>query len=399
MTVLWWIAGVALAAVWLDRARDARAMRDVTDLSGPEWDSEPLAAAHPSGAIPRVTVIVPARNEEQHVAATLQSILAQDYPSLEIIAVDDRSTDHTGEIMDGVSEAARPVSVAPDPVRVLHIAELPSGWLGKTHAMWTAAQQASGDWLLFTDADVVFRKDALRRAIAYADQSRADHLVVFPRVGIETAGAQMMLAFFQLLFVFGHRPWKVADPAAKDSIGFGPFNLIRRSSYEKLGTWKALALEVVEDMKLGELVKQQGFASRCAFGHSLVTHHWARTGRDIVRNLTKNFFAVMRYRSAVAVAGCAALLIFNLLPFVGLAIAPGWAKVPFTASLAGILALNVGMSRRSQTSWLCFFTHPIATVVFVYIMVRSMTHTMRHGGVVWRGTKYSLEELRKETAT
>lgn len=395
MNFVWWIAGALLAAVWLDRARDARGMAQVADLDEPAWDRDALSAAARTGRMPKVDVVVPARNEQEHISATLKSLLAQDYPALRIIAVDDRSTDSTGEIMNSVQ-----ADQGLDPDRrllVLHIDELPAGWLGKTHAMWTAAQQGTSDWLLFTDGDVYFRSDALRRAIAFAEHEGGDHFVVFPRVPASTVGGRMMIAFFQMLFVFGHRPWKVADATSRDSIGFGPFNLIRRSAYEKVGTWRALRLAVVEDMKLGELVKQNGLRSRCAFGQTLLTHHWAATGRDVVRNLTKNFFAVMRYRPALAVAGCAALLFFNLLPFIGALLAPGRARVPYGLALAGIAGLYVGMSRRSQPSPVYFLLHPVATVFFVYIMLRSMGHAIRNGGVVWRGTKYSLEELRRES--
>ncbi len=394
MSVVWWIAGALLAAVWLDRARDARGMAQVQDLADTEWDRDPFDAAARSGRIPSVDVIVPARNEQQHISATLNSLLAQDYPAFRIVAVNDRSTDPTGEIMDLIQSDK---NLDPDGrLHVVHVNELPSGWLGKTHAMWTAAQQGNSEWLLFTDGDVNFRHDALRRAIVFAEREGVDHVVVFPRVPTKSIGGRMMIGFFQMLFVFGHRPWKVADPNSSDSIGFGPFNLIRRSAYEKIGTWKALRLAVVEDMKLGELVKQNALRSRCAFGQALLTHHWAATGGDVVRNLTKNFFAVMRYRPSLAIAGCLALLFFNLMPFVGASFAPGWARVPYALASAGIAGLYVGMSRRSQPSPVYFFLHPVATVFFVYIMLRSMGHAMRNGGVVWRGTKYSLEELRRE---
>ncbi|HYG99521.1 MAG TPA: glycosyltransferase [Terriglobales bacterium] len=394
MNLLWWIAGGLLAAIWVDRARDARQMNAVPDLTAPEWDRDPLVSARMSGTVPEVTVVVPARNEQAHIKATTSSLLQQDYPRFNVVAVDDRSTDETGAIMEQFANDA----TARERLHVLHIAELPEGWLGKTHAMWTAAQQTDSEWLLFTDGDVVFRSDTLRRAIAYAEESRADHMVIFPRVGVETFGGRMMLAFFQMLFVFGHRPWKVPDPNSKDSIGFGPFNLIRRSAYVRIGTWKALRMAVVEDMKLGELVKQAGLKSRCAFGMQLVTHHWARTGGDVVRNLEKNFFAVMEYRPMLALVGCTALLFLNLLPFAGVALAPGWAKIPFALALAGIAGLYAGMARRSETSALFFLTHPVATVLFVYTMLRSMAHVAWHGGVVWRGTKYSLHELRKAAA-
>ena len=115
-------------------------------------------------------------------------------------------------------------NVRPTRLKVIHVSELPSGWLGKTHAMWTAGQEATGEWLLFTDADVLFKPDALRRAIAYAEAERADHVVLFPRMIMKRPGEKMMIAFFQALFVFGHRPWKVADPKSQDHMGVGAFN-------------------------------------------------------------------------------------------------------------------------------------------------------------------------------
>ena len=106
-------------------------------------------------------------------------------------------------------------------LKVLHIAQLPPGWLGKVHAMWSAANQATGDWLLFTDADVLFRPDVLNRALAYAESESADHVVLLPRIIMKNPGERMTIAFFQTLFVFGHRPWKVADPKNQGPHGSG----------------------------------------------------------------------------------------------------------------------------------------------------------------------------------
>ena len=151
-------------------------------------------------------------------------------------------------------------------LRVIHHQELPAGWLGKTHAMWTATNEASGEWLLFTDADVLFKADSVRRAMAYAEAEKADHVVLFPQMIMKTPGEYMMIAFFQTMFVFGHRPWKVADPKSRDHMGVGAFNLIRRNVYEAVGTYEALRMEVLDDMKLGKVVKNAGFAQRNVFG-------------------------------------------------------------------------------------------------------------------------------------
>ena len=197
---------------------------------------------------PRVSIIVPARNEEETIEQALNTLLALDYDNYEVIAVNDRSTDRTGEIMErdcGKSPLSQKrengAPACHSDLRVIHHSELPAGWLGKTHAMWTAANQATGDWLLFTDADVLFKPDSLRRALAYAESEPADHVVLFPRMIMKRPGEYMMIAFFQTMFMFGHRPWKVADPSTDDHMGVGAFNLVRRSVYDAVGTYRGAA--------------------------------------------------------------------------------------------------------------------------------------------------------------
>jgi hypothetical protein len=267
--------------------------------------------------------------------------------------------------------------------------------MGKAHAMWSAAQVASGDWLLFTDADVMFRRDCLRRAMAYVEAERADHLVLFPRILMRRPGEKMMLAFFQMMFVFGHRPWKVADPSAKDHIGVGAFNLVRRETYEAIGTHKALRFEVVDDMKLGKLIKNSGFRQRNVIGDDLLEIRWARGARGVIRNLTKNFFAVLSFQTWRAIGFCIAAAFLSLLPYIGVFWAHGWARIPYAIALACILFLYVGMSLHSDVRPWYFLLHPVSTALFIYITLRSMCLTLRNGGVEWRGTVYSLQELRR----
>src|SRR5712692_8823511 len=279
MNYFHWIAGILLALMWLSRVVDTtRGVRTLTNISQPEWERHPVT---PTGN-PRVAIIVPARNEEASIEQALTQLLALDYENYEVIAINDRSADRTGEIMDNVASASK------GRLEVVHIRELPPGWMGKAHAMWTAARNAADcQWLLFTDADVMFRPDCLRRAIAYAETEPADHVVLFPRTVMKRPGEKMMLAFFQLMFVFGHRPWKVADPKAKDHIGVGAFNLVRRSVYVAVGTYAALRFEVVDDMKLGKVIKNAGFRQRNVLGRSvlekdLLEIRWAMGARGVV---------------------------------------------------------------------------------------------------------------------
>ena len=397
MTWFAWILGLLLAWLWLDRVRDARrGMKTLADISAPQWegthlnDVVPGASASGSESWPCLVIIVPARNERDKVKQGLSSLLQLDYPNYQVIAVDDRSTDGTGEIMQQV------VAQHPDRGTMMHIAELPAGWMGKPHAMWLAAQQApKADWLLFTDADVVFRPDCLRRAIAYAERERADHVVLFPTYATESVGERIMLSAFAMLFVFGHRPWTVADPNARDFMGLGPFNLIRRGAYQQIGTFAALRMEVIEDMKLGKLVKQHRLAQRNVFGEGLLRWKWGKGAFGLVRNLTKNMFALMEFRRAKAIGACVLLAIFGLSPFIGLALAPTWARLPYAVAVAAIAVLYAGLARCMHISPLYFILHPVGTGLLIYTMLRSMAHVSRHGGVVWRGTRYSLEELKR----
>jgi glycosyltransferase involved in cell wall biosynthesis len=382
-----WVVGVTLAAAWFSRIVEAAfGMPHIADIALPAWDRRPPT---PSGE-PRVTIIVPARNEEDDIRATLLQLLALEYSNYEIIAVNDRSTDGTGQIMDEVV-----TSESVSRLRVIHISELPRGWLGKTHAMWSAGQVATGDWLLFTDADVLFKPDSLRRAVAYAEAERADHVVLFPRMIMKRPGEKMMIAFFQALFVFGHRPWKVADPKARDHMGVGAFNMVRRSVYDAIGSYQALRMEVLDDMKLGKVVKNAGFAQRNVFGEDLISLRWAKGAFGMVENLTKNFFAVLSFQWPRTVASIIGLGFLNLGPFLGVWLAHGWARVPYTIALLSLFAIYYGMSLRSAVPPYYFFLHPVSTSLFMYTLLRSMCHTFANDGIVWRGTKYPLDELRK----
>jgi glycosyltransferase involved in cell wall biosynthesis len=396
MDYVYWIAGAILGLAWFSRIVDAAlGMPSVADVSRPEWNRNPVL---PSGD-PRVSVIVPARNEEETIEQALRTLLALDYDNYEVIAVNDRSTDRTGEIMERVSQDPHPVAQDATrmghPLRVIHHSELPPGWLGKTHAMWTAANQASGEWLLFTDADVMFKPDSLRRALAYAEAEPADHVVLFPRMIMKRPGEYMMIAFFQTMFMFGHRPWKVADPSTDDHMGVGAFNLVRRRVYDAVGSFEALRMEVLDDMKLGKVVKNAGFAQRNVFGGDLISIRWGHGAFGIVNNLTKNFFAVLSFQSWRTLLSAFGLAFINLGPFLGIWLAHGWERLPFAIALGSLLMIYVGMSWRSSVPPYYFLLHPFSTALFIYTLLRSMSMTLWNDGIVWRGTKYPLEELRK----
>jgi len=393
----YWISGLLLAVIWLVPALQlALHFSEVADLTQPEWNPPP------DSPLPSLTIVVPARNEEAEIEPALRSLLQLNYPRYQVVAVNDRSTDQTSAIMERL--AAEPASGGK--LKVIHAHELPSGWLGKVHAMWlgsqenvaqgNAAQQISSDWLLFTDADCVFRTDSLRRAIHYAIRTATDHLVLFPTAHMKTLGERMMIGFPQVMASFAMRPWKVRDPNARDHIGVGAFNLIRRSAYDAIGTHEALRLEVVDDIKLGEAIKKASLRQDVVFGHELVSLRWAVGAAGVVANLEKNLFAFLRFRVSLVLGVCAVTFFLCVCPFLGLLLAPGWARAPFAVAVA-MIALAYALTGRYMASspWM-FLTCPIAALVFNFATLQSAFLAVRDGGITWRGTKYSLEELRKK---
>jgi glycosyltransferase involved in cell wall biosynthesis len=378
------LSGVGLGATWLYHTLAAwRGIPQIADLTKPEF------TVAIETKLPRVSIIVPARNEAAMIEAAVRSLLAIDYPDYELIVVDDRSEDATGEILDRLQaeHGARLV--------VVHLRELPCGWLGKTHAMWSAARAATGEWILFSDADVVHAPEALRRAVHYAEQERADHMVLLPTMRMESVGERMMISFFQAMFIFAYRPWKVRDPKARDSMGVGAFNMVRRSAYQKIGTYQSMRLSVVDDMRLGEKIKQGALASRVAFGEGMVTLRWAAGTRGVVANLTKNFYAQLHYNLGFAVVAALGLLWLHLGPWFGTAFAQGWARAGYAVSLGCLLAVYLAMGRRTKISVGYVLLHPVASVLMVFTLMLSTVVTLARGGVVWRGTFYPLEELKR----
>jgi glycosyltransferase involved in cell wall biosynthesis len=385
--------GWGVALLWTTRA--SAWLRGMSRLPN-------LLELAPAPARGSVSVIVPARNEGPGVAAGLRSLLASKGVDIEVIAVDDRSTDDTGATMDALQTDALEQEARASRVRyaVEHVDELPAGWLGKPHAMARGAALATGEWLLFTDADVVFAEDTLARALSYVEREGGDHLLVVPTVVAQSAGEAMMLPFLHVLSIWGPRLWRVADPHSRDAIGVGAFNLMRRSTYEAVGGWERLRMEVIEDVRIGYLIKGAGFASRVVTGYNLVRIRWARGAWGVVTNLTKNVFAAFRFRIGLMVGGTVATAIMCLLPFAGLVLGIGWDRAwlwPSLVSLTALAALYWRYRRFADPSgapmlWLLAF--PAAALVFIYAMVRSTVLTLMRGGVVWRGTFYPLRELR-----
>jgi glycosyltransferase involved in cell wall biosynthesis len=337
---------------------------------------------------PSVSILFGARDEAEKLPDALQTFLALDYPRYEVIAVDDRSEDDTRNILESAA-AQHPQ------LKVVHVDSLPAGWLGKPHALQQAFEHSSGEWLVFTDADVHFAPDLLRRTVALAESKGWGHLTLLAHVDMSTVGEKMVLTFFNLAFSMAVRPWRISNPKSSTYFGVGAFQLIRRSAYEKMGTHRRLAMEVVDDVKLGKLAKMAGIRSGAALSGDAVTVEWHSGVGNIIRGTTKNFYAAAGFRPWLACLQIFNTLLVFVFPFLALPFVRGWALV-FAGIAAGLAMLaHAGAAIENDVSPLYGLTHPIGALILTWMLARSTIVTLRQGGIIWRGTFYPIEELKR----
>lgn len=338
--------------------------------------------------LPPLSIIVAARNEEEQLEAALTSLLHIDYPELEVIVVNDRSSDGTGGIL------ARMTTNHPQ-LKMLAIDHLPAGWLGKNHALWQGSQIARGKLLLFTDADIHMTPETLQKAVSLLQQQQIDHLAVSPGLKMPGMLLTLLAACFGFFFGLYTRPWKVADPRNRYHIGVGAFNLIRASVYRQLDGHRRILLRPDDDLKLGKIIKDAGFRQQFAYGHDLIEVQWYSSVKEMVVGLEKNLFAGSGYRIGATVAGIAVGLTLFVYPYVALLFTSG---ITWLLSLLSVLILSllIGVSaRRFNTTYWQLLAFPFAVVVLCAISLRTMLLNLLQGGIYWRGTFYSLTELRK----
>ncbi|HEY3415846.1 MAG TPA: glycosyltransferase family 2 protein, partial [Armatimonadota bacterium] len=239
---------------------------------------------------PALSVIVPACNEGRTLEAAMRSRLMDRYPDLEIILIDDRSTDDTPAIVDRLAaEDAR--------VRAVHITELPEGWLGKNYALQRGYQMARGAWLLFSDADVHVAPGTLERAVAFCEEQGLDMIGVVPEMRSQHALLDILLATFIRTFCISARLWEVCDPKSKAAMGVGAFNLVRRSAFERTEGFPWLRLDPGDDAALGLLMKRSGARCEILGGRELLEITWYHTLPEMIVGLERSTFSAFGHYS------------------------------------------------------------------------------------------------------
>jgi glycosyltransferase involved in cell wall biosynthesis len=355
----------------------------IGNLSIPALDLEDPAHA----PFPRVSIITAARNEERDIREALQSILHLDYPNYEVIAVNDRSEDETGQILDNM-RTENPQLV------VIHVETLPEGWLGKNHALHTGASASSGELILFSDADVKFARTALSRAVGYMQRNGIDHVTVAPRLEHGSIPLSLAVQFFFMAFTMYMRPWKARDPKSRHFMGIGAFNLMRRAAYEKAGTMARIPLRPDDDIMLAKILKQSGARQHIVNGQEMLSVHWYYTLREMVAGLQKNAFAALKYSLILAIGAVTANVVFNIWPFAAIFLTSGLTRTLNIAVCLLLMTMYAGGAFRMRgRAWLAI-AYPAAAAIFIYILVTATARTMFRRGIAWRGTRYSLDDLK-----
>ncbi len=359
----------------------ARVLREVPRLE----DLPPAGAA----AGPRVSAILTARNEAASLEEAVRARLEEEYANLELVIVDDRSTDETPQRADRLA-AANPR------VKVVHLTELPAGWLGKLNALAQGVAHSAGEWLLFSDADVAVRSGVLGPLLAYCERRRLDHCVVLPRLLPVNPLLDCLTSVFARIIALNLRQWAIEDPASSASVGIGAFNLVRRSALERSPGLAWLKMEVADDLTLGQMLKATGARQSVVNGAARVDLTFHPTLRDALVSAERaTFTAIGNFSLVRLVALALASLALEGSALISLALAPNLLAAAGSC-LVALLALATQLrSNRWQLrgSWNLVLL-PFAELLMAYSQLRSGVLGTLRGGIQWRGTFYSNAELK-----
>lgn len=336
---------------------------------------------------PSVSLIIAARDEERHIEAAVRALLAQRYPRLELIVVNDRSTDATAEILARVA--------ATDPrLQIETVDKLPDGWLGKNHAMQRGAERSTGELLLFADADVVFEPDAVARAVRLLRMENADNVTLFPGLLLPDV-LLTVVVLYGFMWAFAIiRPWRTRNPGSSTSMGIGAFNLVRRSAFDAVGGFHRIPLRPDDDLMLGKVLKRHGARQIVANGIGTISIEWYRTLGEAARAFRKNTFAALNYSLSLAAVVVAVNLVFTIWPFAALALTAGVTRVWYVAAVIAQLLAFAWHARVQRTRPVYALLYPVGAIASVGIMCAAVLRTVRRQGIEWRGTFYPLDALR-----
>ena len=345
-----------------------------------------------SSAAPFVSILVPARNEEHRVLeASIRSILAQDYGRFEVIAVDDRSTDATRAIL-------RSLAKNDERLHVLEGKELPPGWLGKPFAMQQAMNHARGEWILATDADMIFESSALRTALERTLEVKADALTLLPRFEAYSFWERVMIPAWAWVFLMFTVFYRINDPKTDRGAGIGGFFLVKRTVLDRTGGYEALKDEVMEDVRLAERIKRSDARLLIEHAPALIKTRMYGTFTEMWECCTKNWFSGVNFSLLFALYCVCSMYMVAVIPAlialvsaIGIlsGVSTGFTLVFIPAALSWLLQVVVIaiVSKRSDVSPAYALTAPLGLAVMYAMLLDSSVRISSGKGVMWKGRK------------
>ncbi|MBM3905291.1 MAG: glycosyltransferase [Thaumarchaeota archaeon] len=344
--------------------------------------------------IPRVSIILPARNEEGFIAKCLDSLISQDYPNYEIITIDDSSEDSTGEIISKYAEKNS---------KVIHVTAgpKPEGWMGKNWACMDGYKRATGELLLFTDADTEFEKNVISLAVSHLESLGLDALTVIPKMVCLDVWTKITLPVISTFLHTRFSAIRVNDPTKKTGYFFGSFFIIRKTTYDSVGTHEGVKHEIIEDGALGKKVKEGGFRMKMVRGDHLIEAVWARDWSTLWNALKRLMIPLFLQNGRIAVGIFFAVLFLLFMPYVFLLY-----SIPFAASSASFSAVFVSSvvssallfsacvidARALQIKMKYAICAPLGSLVVVGGFLVGLIQAKSSSAVSWRGRTYSMKD-------
>ncbi|MBF0412871.1 MAG: glycosyltransferase [Desulfamplus sp.] len=338
---------------------------------------------------PKLSIVIAACNEELTIKDAVNTISQQSYPDIEIIVVNDRSKDNTGKIIDELS-------TIDSRIKAVHVESLPSGWLGKVHALHKGVSIATGEWILFTDADVHFQVTALQRAVDYSIERNLDHLAIVPKIlnpnknfWLDVTLITSLTTFIQIV-----KPSSIENIGSSAYAGSGGFNLVRRSAFDKTLGFEWLKMEVIDDVGLGLMLKRQGCSTSLLISNRDISVVWYHTLNEMIKGLEKNsFLGSTQGKLSKLLALLFFLLLYISAPILAFLLGAGYAKITGVIALLFFAISAIYTANRLKLNVFHLMLRPIGLLILSVILCRSAFKNLKQGGIYWRGTFYSMKEL------
>jgi chlorobactene glucosyltransferase len=341
---------------------------------------------------PRVSILVPVRNEAHNIGPCAHSLLAQRYPDFEVLVLDDHSTDETWQIL---------THLAADDGRLQLVKGqcLPDGWLGKHWACHQLAQRASGQLLLFTDADTRHHPHALEEAVAALQAEQADLLTALPRQEVITWGERLVVPLIPwsiCVFVPLTLAYRLRLPAL--SVAIGQFMLFQRRAYDMIGGYEAVKQHGVDDISLARRIKRHGLRWRLADGSQRIHCRMYQNFEQVIEGLSKNLFAAFDYKVATFVFVWTWLAIVFTGPPLLLMLSLTSGSLPPLLEILSGLAIGLALLLWGTVYWqfhfplYLTFLYPLTILLVVYLAARSLLLSLT-GQATWKGRRLTKPEL------